>query len=300
MQFPSIKFLTSITRGPLFRRTQGPLSEEDVHWAYRTFLRRTPESDEVVRKYQSTSDLRTLVESFLRSPEYATIAGTIHSQIKLPAATYAVLGTHCFSGSFLGRLGVREWSGPFDWIFSSLPMVAHCIADDFKTFLDRSHYEPVPVDQRPHGPAVNRVQHRFYLSTFGVQYVFNHHDVHLDEGYDYIVRCVKRFRAALRSPQPKVFLTTCRRSAETLAQLRQVAEALQAHSQNFRIVGFAIEPEANSMLPVVEHLADEKHLVAWSYRPVSQWLGVTFADAIDETCMARIFARSVATLAPSA
>jgi hypothetical protein len=284
-----------VTRSALFRLRSNRLSKDDVLWAYRTILRRTPESDNVVEGHQRTSDLRSLVEVFLRSSEYATIAGTLRSQIELPAATYAALGTHCFSGSFLRRLGVREWSGPFDWTFSSLPMVAHCIADDFKTFLDRSHYEPVPVDQRPNGPTVNRVQHRFYLSTFGVQYVFNHHDVHLDEGYEYIVRCVERFRAALHSPQYKVFLATCWMSAETLAQLRQVGEALQARTRNFRVIGFAIEPSANGMLPTVEHLADENPLVAWSYRPASQWGAVAFADAIDETCLARIFARSVAT-----
>lgn len=276
------------------------LSRRDVLWAYRTVLRRDPESDEVVKLHQETSDLRKLVEAFLRSSEYATVAGTLHSQIDLPSATYAALGTHCFSSSFLRRLGVREWSGPFDWTFSSLPMVAHCIADDFKTFLDRSLYEPVPIDQRPNGPTVNRVQHRFYRDTFGVQFVFNHHDVHLDEGHAYIVRCVERFRAALNSPQRKVFLATCLMSATAVEQLRQVSEALQARTQNFRIVGFAIEPDALGALPAVEHLADEKHLVAWSYRPASPWGAVAFAEAIDESCMARIFVRSVTAPAPSA
>jgi hypothetical protein len=286
-------------RGALFRLALQRVSKDDVFWAYRTILRRTPESDEVIDEHHRTSDLRKLVEVILRSSEYATIAGTMRSQIELPAATYVALGTHCFSSSFLRRLGVREWSGPFDWTFSSLPMVAHCIADDFKTFLDRSQYEPVPVDQRPNGPTVNRVQHRFYLTTFGVQYVFNHHDVHLDEGYEYLVRCVERFRAALQSPQHKVFLATCWMSTEVLAQLRQVCDALRARTQTFRMVAFAIEPDTNDVLPAVQPLADERHLVAWSYRPASPWGAVAFADAIDETCMARTFARSV-TSSPSA
>ena len=141
-----------MTRSALFRRTPDPLSKDDIFWAYRTILRRTPESVDVVEQYRKMPDLRSLVEAFLSSSEYAHIVGTIRSQVELPAGIYSALGTHCFSSSFLRRLGVREWSGPFDWTFSSLPMVAHCVADDFKTFLDRSHYEPVPVDQRPNGP----------------------------------------------------------------------------------------------------------------------------------------------------
>lgn len=284
----------------LFRLTPDRLSKEEVAWAYRTVLRRAPESDEVIRQHQKTSSLRKLVEGFLRSAEYATIAGTLRSQIELPPASYVALGTHCFSSSFLRRLGVREWSGPFDWTFSSLPMVAHCIADDFKTFLDRSQYEPVPVDQRPNGPTVNRVQHRFYLASFGVQFVFNHHDVHLDEGYDYIVRCVDRFRAALKSSHRKVFLATCWMSHETLAELRQIGEVLQARTENFRVIGFAVEPASTSPLPAVEHLADEKNLVAWSYKAASPWGAVAFDDQIDEICLARMFARSVNSPAPSA
>lgn len=49
------------------------VSRDDVLWCYRTFLRREPESDEVVRYYQAVKDLRTLVLYFVGSEEYARV-----------------------------------------------------------------------------------------------------------------------------------------------------------------------------------------------------------------------------------
>jgi hypothetical protein len=41
-------------------------------------------------------------------------------------------------------------------------------------------YRPVPVHGRPAGQKVNRVNHAGFLQKFGIKFVFNHHDVHLE------------------------------------------------------------------------------------------------------------------------
>ncbi len=274
----------------LLSRLAPGVSREDVEWAYRTILRRTPESTDVITQHLRKRGLRELVAEFLMSPEYVKVAVTLNSQTLLQAGTYISLGTHCFSSSLLRRLGVRSWSGPFDWTFTSLPMVTHCIADDFAAFLDRSQYEPVPETERPNGPTVNRVQHRFYRSQFGVQYVFNHHDVHLQDGYDYIVRCVERFRAALKSDGPKVFLATSWSSNGAVEQLKEMHARLSERTEGFRIVAVVVENERSDAIPSARKLCDETGLVVWSYTPVSTWGAVSFEDSVDESSLARILA----------
>jgi hypothetical protein len=79
-------------------------------------------------------------------------------------------------------------------------MVAHCIRDDFNTFLDKKYYMKVPEERR-HGPNVSFCDHVFYMEEFGIENIFNHYDVMQDEPYAYYERCVSRFRAALNSPE---------------------------------------------------------------------------------------------------
>ena len=272
------------------------MTRDDVSWCYRTLLRREPESSEIIDLHLGAPSLRSLISDFLDSAEHATVAATRSARQQLPEASYLSLGTHCFSSALLRRLGVRHWSGPFDWTFCSLPMVAHCLADDFAAFLDRSQYEPVPVDARPNGPTVNRVQHRFYHSQFGVAFVFNHHDVHLDPGYDYMVRCVDRFREALRAPTPKVFLATLRQTETSLLELQHLAAVLRQQAGRFRLVAFLIDSDTSRPLPVARPLPGGDDFCAYRFSASSPWGAVAFADSIDETCMATVFAQEAKAL----
>ena len=53
------------------------------------------------------------------------------------------LGSLCAAAKFLQRHQLRAHAGPFDWVFSSPEMVAHCLDDDFAAFLDRTQYVPI-------------------------------------------------------------------------------------------------------------------------------------------------------------
>ena len=48
------------------------------------------------------------------------------------------IGPYCSSADILKDNGLRNSSYPFDYIFSSLEMVKHCINDRFKIFLDNA------------------------------------------------------------------------------------------------------------------------------------------------------------------
>ena len=108
------------------------------------------------------------------------------------------LGTHCLTSMVLKANGLKQSSGPFDWIFSSIGAVAHCIEDDFTTFLDPAQHEAIPLEKRT-VPDANLCDHRFYRDKHGVHTMFNHRDITRPADYAYYERCVARFRAALRS-----------------------------------------------------------------------------------------------------
>jgi len=115
-----------------------------------------------------------------------------------PVRAILSLGTHCLTSQVLKTYGLKEFSGPFDWIFSNMRMVAHCIEDDFNIFLDPRYHEFVPPEKRI-VPDANFCEHRFYRDDYGVKTVFNHYDITDPEHHAYYTRCVDRFRRSLRA-----------------------------------------------------------------------------------------------------
>lgn len=153
-----------------------------------------------------------------------------------PVRAVLSLGTHCLTGMMLRKLDLKRFSGPFDWIFSSPDMVAHCIEDDFRTLLDASEHERIPPEKRL-TPGANFCEHRFYRDRFGVKLMFNHHDVTEPEHRTYLIRCVERFRTAIR--------------AEQRTLLVMVTEQHRMDQAAFDRLCAAVEPFASAELLVV-------------------------------------------------
>ena len=183
-----------------------------------------------------------LIEYFLSSPEFR-----LAQQARLmPGGSNAFLpdlggvafghamsvGSFCHAAMALKKSGLRRFSGPFDWIFSSAGMAAHCINDDFATFLDARHYESVPLERR-HTPEANLCEHAFYRDRFGVRFVFNHHDPAANAAHRaYLGRCVDRMRQVLRSAAWKL-LVMVSPSPVSEASLKPLLDALDAATSNF-------------------------------------------------------------------
>ena len=47
---------------------------------------------------------------------------------------FVPIGPCCYTTEYIKNSGLRNHSYPFDWIFSSIEMVNHCINDKFKMF----------------------------------------------------------------------------------------------------------------------------------------------------------------------
>jgi hypothetical protein len=103
------------------------------------------------------------------------------------------LGFNCHSAQFLKTNDLKKASYPFDWIMSNLSVVKHCIEDDFKTFLDKSFYVDLLIN--------DRCGHSIYCENTFV----HHNPLHNQKDYEYFVRCVERFRKLLNSNNKKVF-----------------------------------------------------------------------------------------------
>ena len=113
------------------------------------------------------------------------------------ASNVASLGCNCQMAHVLKTLGLRQWSGPFDWIFTMPGMVRDCLADDFVTLIDRTQLETVPEAERQ-GPDITKGRHRLYREAHGLECVFNHHDPAASPAdYIFLTEGVRRLRAAL-------------------------------------------------------------------------------------------------------
>jgi hypothetical protein len=134
------------------------------------------------------------------------------------------VGTHCLTSNTLKKFGLKRRSGPFDWIFSSIPMAAHCLDDDFSTFLDERYFEPVHESART-AQGANFCHHTFYRDRFCVHHVFNHYDASQPEGYAYYQRCVARFLETLNSAQRNLLVAVTETvSDEEFDALRRAVE----------------------------------------------------------------------------
>ena len=108
---------------------------------------------------------------------------------------YCSLGTLCHSSQILKDMSLKDCSYPFDWIFSGLDKVMHCIEDKFTSFLDKSQYIHISNKQCGHTYYNNRM-------------FWHHNPLKNEKDYQYFSRCVERFKNLLSCENPKRFLIT--------------------------------------------------------------------------------------------
>ena len=115
-----------------------------------------------------------------------------------PEFKYVIsFGTFCITSMILKKLKFKQFSCPFDWVFSSTKMIADCLEDNFTKFLDKKYYIP---NKKKRGCG-----HTIYGGS-----CFNHYNPLLNpDHYDYYVRCVDRFRKTLTSTDYKLFISSC-------------------------------------------------------------------------------------------
>ena len=80
---------------------------------------------------------------------------------------YISVGPYCSTADILKTYNLRTEAYPFDYIFSSLEIVKHCINDKFNIFLDKKYYTP--------GTCNNSTRHSFYCNFLDTPLLLQHH-----------------------------------------------------------------------------------------------------------------------------
>lgn len=195
------------------------------------------------------------------------------------AVNHISLGSHCHTAQILKGLGLRRWSAPFDWIFSSPGMVRDCLADDFSDLLDRRHYQSTPLHERQ-APNETRCRHLLYRDRHAIPFVFNHHDpAASDEDYRFLQAGVRRLRAALDRPgaRNRFYLMTA--LPTEAATVRAIHDALTARAADNHLLMLQLHQGESQAVSV---LAQEPHLDWLRIEVRSPSVGVRFADPADD------------------
>ena len=165
--------------------------------------------EEWLRRNNSVEDFVGLLRQFRNSPESLNLRvwNRKNANREPQEKVHAILsvGAHCITSYTLKKHALRSFSGPFDWIFSNLGMASHCIADDFRTFLDRTYFAKIPEEYRISANA-QYCDHLFYKEEYNVSSIFNHFDVTTEKNYSYYTRCAERFINSIRSGKRNILI----------------------------------------------------------------------------------------------
>jgi len=92
---------------------------------------------------------------------------------------YISLGSACHVAASMEKLGIRSFSGPFDWYVSSFKGVLECLENDFKDFLCRDNLQ---ILDNP-----------TYFKDLKYDFTFSHEiTTSLDDEYDLVCEKYKR------------------------------------------------------------------------------------------------------------
>lgn len=188
------------------------------------------------------------------------------------------IGTQCLTSNLLKRAGLKAFSGPFDWIFSSIDMVGDCIETNFADLLNVDFLKPIRIEQRP-DPTTGFANHTLYRDRYGLHAIFNHYDPRDPTRYAYLRRCVRRMRTVLASGDPQLLLAIVGPSQfdpVAVTRLFQILDGAAAAVEAWIIV---VEPPSSEQsLVLAEHCG--RHRI-YRFRPYGQIEGILFGDERD-------------------
>lgn len=237
-----------------------------------------------------------MLKAFLTSDEYRNrrvqTAASIHevlSRTPAPAGRKKVqhivsLGTHCLTSSILKIWGLKQYSLPFDWLFSSPRTILHCLEDDFRTFLDRSFYQPTI------GASGDRAaDHMWYLQNHQVRTMFAHRDPSTDADYQYFVRATARFRKLMRSDDGKLFVMVSEPVFKLQNHFEEISKAIRGLTRNASLV--CVQLTKATGVPgsfAMKEIARDGDHALHEFTPSSANAGVGFPDALDDLAVLRL------------
>ena len=185
------------------------------------------------------------------------------------------LGPNCAASWFCKQhLNVKRFSAPFDWVFSDPDIIADCIEDDFKTFLDVEEY----TDNMYHENDFRVAGHK----TYGGK-MFEHHNPRQDHHHKYFSRCVDRFRRVLKSPNSKLYIYYDQNSdpPEDKSSFERLHDILEKKTSNFTLllIFHSISTTPHS-IRIEPNWSSKKNIVVASLQTAD---GHCNSDLIDES-----------------
>ncbi len=286
------------------QRKLPPSAEAIVTACYQEILGRQPDPGglaahtKILEAADASDAIGLMLKGFLGSEEYAR---------KLSAPAYLLrglqgegarvngekvahivsLGTHCLTSSILKRWNLKNYSLPFDWIFSSPGMVMDCFLNDFQVFLDKSCYSPM---QRPTGEP--GAQHLWYLNHLNVRDCFAHRDPSQDGDYQYTVRTVERFRQLAGSDSVKLFVMISGPEHRLDKHFTALSEGIRKLTRHSAFIAITLaRPSGESGCTAMKLLTRDADHSLYEFTPVSTNNGVEFTDLLDELAILRLIHR---------
>lgn len=269
--------LLSCQRKPIRRAMQilgRSRAKHLVRDLYRAILGREPDEDGartyegLIRRIGVDRAVPKMLKAFLRSTEYreradALVASYVNSTLAsrgdrlingYPVNHVVSLGSFCLPSMLCQDNGLRTYSLPFDWIFSTPQMVRDCLADDFAVLLDRRHYRSIADPKKNDPTREAAAEHDLFCERYGIPGLFAHRDPTREADYLYYVRCVTRFRQLLRSQDTKLFLIIGRDHHNLTGEFPLLLESLAGVTGNFALLGIELlepgEPGLSALVPI--------------------------------------------------
>jgi hypothetical protein len=240
------------------------------------------------------------LKSLLRSDEYnrksaesladllARLSPT-HSLLSsgLPISHIVSLGTHCLTANILKSSGLKRFSMPFDWLFTSPDVVIHCLQTDFSIFLDKRYFRSLTAARKTPSPAA---EHDFYLHKFNVQDFFAHHDPLREHDFQYFTRCVERFRRVLKTDDAKLFVMISRPVHSIQASFDRLVDELRRVTNNFGLVSVQLlAPSGQPGVCGVRVNINDGDNKLYAFQPSSEEDNkAVFTDKLDELIILRL------------
>jgi hypothetical protein len=172
------------------------------------------------------------------------------------------IGPYCTSTVMMRNASVRKQAYPFDYIFSSLSMIEHCLEDKFETFLkddllytnqylyDVNQVHPSEIISSNHfyEPYLQHdtILHISHLPLPPSIPVFRHHNLTNPETKETFTRRCKRLLDTLKDGRKKIFVYTIN-GGDYEKELEHFSNYIQKWTTDFHILVFRIsQPESVS------------------------------------------------------
>lgn len=302
----------------IFRRRRIKRLVRDLYWS---LLGREPDPEGaqtyegLLLRLGAERAVPKMLKSFMRSSEYKgraakMAASYVNADLASrgwqlingqPVKHIVSLGSFCLPSLILQDNGLRRYSLPFDWIFSTPQMVCDCLADDFETLLDRRYYCSISDPRRDDPTREAAAEHGLYRDKYGITGLFAHRDPTRESDHLYYVRCVNRFRQILRSADSKLFMIISRTHHDLPGQFPQLLETINREALNFDLLGIELVEPTEKGLSAIVPIARHANHTLYRFTPSSfNPHGKFLPESLDQWALLRLIYRYSLDLEESA